>query len=190
MRIITKEEFKMELTKHLSLISDGAIFIYPTDTIYGIGCNATDGKAVSKIRDAKKRPEAPFSVIAPSKEWIEENCAVTKEAKEWVDNLPGPYTLILKLKNKKAVAKDVIPDTDVLGVRIPNHWFSGVVKMLDLPIITTSVNEAGKRFITSLDEIEPRIAQFVDFAIDEGEIKGKPSNVINLAEGKAKVRER
>jgi len=68
MRTITKEEFKMELTKHLSAIVDGAVFVYPTDTIYGIGCNATNGEAVQKIRDAKKRPTAPLSVIAPNRE--------------------------------------------------------------------------------------------------------------------------
>jgi len=70
---------------------------------------------------------------------LKKNCEVIEEAKEWLDKLPGPYTLLLKLKNKDAVAKEVMPETDALGVRIPEHWFSGVVRMLNLPVVTTSV---------------------------------------------------
>ena len=84
----------------------GAVFIHPTDTIYGIGCNAEVSSAVRKVRQLKARATNPFSVIAPSLEWINENCVVTKEADEWLEKLPGPYTLILKLKNN-CVARSV-----------------------------------------------------------------------------------
>ena len=74
MRILTKEEFLLEKIQLFEEILDGAVFVYPTDTIYGIGCNATDEKAVRKLRELKGRPTNPFSVIVPSTEWILENC--------------------------------------------------------------------------------------------------------------------
>lgn len=190
MRVLTREEFRIEKALHLDAILRGAVFIYPTDTIYGLGCNATNDKAVKKIREIKKRPESPFSVIAPSKRWIEENCVVDEKAREWIEKLPGPYTLILKLKNKNCIAKKVIPETSSLGVRIPDHWFSRFVEELGVPIVTTSVNEAGKRFMTSAEDIDLENKSEIHFMIDEGGKKGMPSNIIHLGGEEVIVRER
>ncbi|MFC1755098.1 L-threonylcarbamoyladenylate synthase, partial [Thermoproteota archaeon] len=190
MKVLTKDELLLEQDNHIGEVLKGAIFIHPTDTIYGIGCHAKNTKSVQKIRDLKKRPKNPFSVIAPSKEWIEENCIVNEKAREWIEKLPGPYTLILKLKNKDCVAEEVIPDTDCLGVRIPRHWFSRFVKEIGVPIVTTSVNEAGKKFMTSLEDLESEIEIEVDFMVDEGEKQGNPSNVIHLIGDDILVRDR
>ena len=73
------------------------IYVYPTDTIYGIGCDATNDKLVLKIRSIKKRDEKPFSIIAPSKDWIKNNFEIIHP--EYLDKLPGPYTLVMKPKN-------------------------------------------------------------------------------------------
>ena len=67
MRVISKEIYEKEKQQLLSRIQEGAVFIYPTDTIYGIGCDATDPEAVMTLRRIKKRDKKPFSVIAPSK---------------------------------------------------------------------------------------------------------------------------
>ena len=188
MEILIKTELQMQFREIAEQIRNGAIFIYPTDTIYGIGCNALNEKAVDKIRQLKDRQTNPFSIIAPSKEWITENCLVNKEAKEWLNKLPGPYTLILKLKNKNAVAKNVNQGEETIGVRIPAHWISGVVQELCFPIVTTSANRSGKPFMTSLEDLDETIEDGVDFIIDEGEKKGRPSKIVNLVEGKVKER--
>ena len=186
--IFTKAELQSRFTEIEERISRGAVFIYPTDTIYGIGCHALDEKAVAKIRQLKERPTNPFSIIVPSKEWIAENCLVKKEAKEWLNKLPGPYTLIMKLKNKKAIAKGVTQGEETIGVRIPAHWFSNVVRKLGFPIVTTSANRSGKPFMTSLDDLDSKIKEGVDFIIYEGEKKGQPSKIVNLVEGNVKER--
>jgi L-threonylcarbamoyladenylate synthase len=182
MRVLSKEEFENQKDSiRKSLIENNTVFIYPTDTIYGIGCNATNKEAVQKIRDIKQRTASPFSVIAPSKEWIDENCVINQNARDWIKRLPGPYTLILKTKNQR-VAENVAPEKDTLGVRIPDHWFSNFVNEIDIPIITTSVNRSGNEPMTSLEDLDSEIKSRVDFIVYEGAKKGHPSKIIDLTD--------
>jgi len=182
MRVLSKEEFEKEKDIiRTSLIENIPVFIYPTDTIYGLGCNALNKEAVEKIRNIKQRKGNPFSVIVPSKEWIDENCIINENAKDWIKRLPGPYTLILKTK-KECVAENVAPRLDTLGIRIPDHWFSNVVSEIDVPIVSTSVNKASEDFMTSLEDLDSEIKSRVDFIVYEGEKKGKPSKIIDLTD--------
>ncbi len=189
-RLITKDECWLKPEEISKEIEKGAVFVYPTDTIYGLGCDATSSRAVSKLREMKDRPKQAFSIIAPSKDWIVKNCEVSKEAEEWVNKLPGPYTLILKLKNKKAIAKEVNEALDTVGVRIPKHWIAGLIRTLGRPIITTSANKVGKAFMTSLDNLDDDIKSKVDFIIYEDEKKGNPSTLINLAGDETRITKR
>lgn len=191
MRVINKEELKLHQDQILRELYDGAVFIYPTDTIYGIGCDAQNGESVRKIRKVKGRNEMPFSVIAPNKQWIYDNCEVSDEARKWIEEkLPGPYTLILKLRNKKAVSKHVNKGIDTLGVRIPDHWCSKAVSMANIPLVTTSANVTGENFMTSLDNLNPRIRAHMNFIIYEDELKGRPSKIVDLTKENVEVKER
>ncbi len=175
--IISKSEFLSNKNLYLEKIREGEIFIYPTDTIYGIGCLAENKKSVEKIREIKNRDARPFSVIAPSKKWIEKNCIIDAEAKSELQKLPGAFTFILKLKNKSLSPNE---NLDTIGVRIPKHWFSNIVEELQEPIITTSVNLSGESPMTSLENLSPEIKQKVDFIIYDGPLENPPSTVINL----------
>ncbi|MBU0471972.1 MAG: threonylcarbamoyl-AMP synthase [Nanoarchaeota archaeon] len=189
MEALNKDEFfarKHFLTQKLK----SSVFIYPTDTIYGIGCVADDEELVDRIRVLKKRFDMPFSVIAPSKDWIRENCVVSKNAEEWLDKLPGPYTLILKLKNPSVIAENVNLGVETLGVRIPDNWFSEVVASMNLPIITTSANVSGKDFMTSIEDLDPVVAHGVDVVVHDGFIKGKPSTLVFLDKNAVSLKER
>jgi len=187
MRVYIKEEVLLRKEDTIRKIKSGAIIIHPTDTIYGIGCNALDSKAVNKIRKMKNRETMPFSVIAPSKQWVYNNCIITKDAEKWINKLPGRYTLILKLKNKKAVAKTVNNAWDTLGVRIPKHWFATFVEKAGVPFVTTSANIAGEDFMISIDDLNPKIKSKVDFIVYEGVKKGRPSKIINLTKEKPEI---
>jgi len=188
MRILNFDEFNRERSSIIDAIIRGTVFIHPTDTIYGIGCNAELSNAVKKVRQLKGRQTNPFSVIAPSLEWINQNCIITKEAEEWLEKLPGPYTLILKLKNN-CVARSVNSGLNTLGIRIPNHWIRNVVAEAEIPIITTSVNRTNEDYMTSLEDLDPAIKGGIDFVIYEGKKEGKPSKIIELTEA-VKVIER
>ncbi len=158
------------------------IFVIPTDTVYGISCNARSPKLVQELRKIKKTKQ-PFSVIAPSKKWIHENCVVTKDAKKWLAKFPGPYTLVLKLKNKRAVTKSVYNnENNTLGVRIPDHWISKIASKLKIPLVTTLANVSGGEYMESLDNLDKRIKDNVDLIISVGKKHGHLSTIINLVE--------
>jgi len=180
MVILTKAEFLLNKKRYMREIAEGAVFIYPTDTIYGIGCSAINSKAVKRVRGIKGREKNPFSVIAPSKEWIINNCETDEKIKGWLNKLPGAYTLILNLKKLEAVAPEVNNNLGTLGVRLPAHWISGVVEEFGFPIITTSANLSGESFMTTLDNLDDRIKTKVDFIIYDGEKEGHPSTLVNL----------
>ncbi len=190
MRILTKEEFLMERLFLFKKIMNGAVFIHPTDTIYGLGCNAESEEAVNKVREIKQRKDNPFSVIAPSKEWIRNNCEISDEGEEWLEKLPGPYTLILKLKNRECIAKSVNLGMESLGVRIPDHWFTKFVEEFGGPVITTSANITGGNFMTSIDNLDSQIKNRVDFIVYEDEKKASPSEIIDLTKGKTERKKR
>ena len=165
------------MNSHLEkAIKNGRIFIYPTDTVYGIGCDATNHASVRRLRRLKKSRK-PFSVIV-SKEWIRKNCVLASHEK-YLKLLPGPYTLILRLKNKKAVAEETNLSSDTIGVRIPKHPFTAQILKSRKPFITTSVNETGEKFITSIEEIPERFKKAA-LVIDVGTLKGKPSTIYDL----------
>ncbi len=189
MRVIMFDGITSERPFVIEAIQNGSVFIYPTDTIYGIGCNAQDSDAVNKIRKMKSRISNPFSVIAPSLDWIKENCIVPKEGEEWLKKLPGPYTLILKLKNKDCIAKEANMGLNTLGVRMPKHWIKDIAEELGIPIISTSVNKSGEEYMTSLEDLDDSFKENVDFVIYEGKKEGRPSKIIDLS-GKIRIIER
>ncbi len=183
METLTKSEVQIRRDELLQRIANGEIFIHPTDTIYGLGCNAMDENAVKAIRKLKERQETPFSIWVPNKDCVMQNCVVTKETQSWLDKLPGPFTVVVKLKNKSALAKSVNPIGDTIGIRLPGHWFAVMVERLGVPIVTTSANRTGQMFMSNLEDLDDEIKKGVRFAIYEGEKKGKPSTIIDLMKG-------
>ncbi len=181
MRVLSKNEVIVHKLKIVSEIAAGAVFIYPTDTIYGIGCDATNDKSVRRIREIKQRDAKPFSIIAPSIDWIKENCELNDKAKSWLLKLPGPYTLILPLRNNSAVCAQTNMGVKTIGVRMPNHWISDLVSKFGKPLVTTSVNTAGAPPSTTLEQLQ---SFSVDFIIFDGELAGKPSSVIDAVTGR------
>lgn len=191
MTLIHKQHFLKDKKKYLQIIKKGRAFIYPTDTIYGIGCDATNQKAVKHVHILKQRENKPFSVIAPSKQWITKNCVVTAATKKWMKKLPGKYTFILHLKNKKAVAKAVHLGDYTIGVRIPKHWIVKVVSEYGKPIVTTSVNVSGQQFMQKAGDIPHKIKEHIAFVLYEGPKKAHPSTIVDFVSHEdGKVRKR
>ncbi|RME55318.1 threonylcarbamoyl-AMP synthase [Candidatus Woesearchaeota archaeon] len=172
--IIQFSEIKPKLLSYW--IKQGYVFIYPTDTIYGLGCDATNDVAVERIREIKKRFDKPFSVIAPSKSWISRNFYI-KSA--YLDKLPGPFTYVLKAKSNKLVSSSVVKG-DKIGIRVPDHPITPMIQKSKVPFVTTSVNVTGKKPYHAIRKIPKKILNMVDIVIDEGYLTNSPSTVIDL----------
>ncbi len=166
-------EFKDLDKRIIKRVKSGEVMVYPTDTIYGLGCNALLEESVKRIRDIK-RTNKPFSIIAPSKQWIYKNLEVKN--KNYIRKFPGPFTFVLKTK-KRVVAKNVNQGMKTLGIRIPDHSFT---KFLKVPFVTTSVNLTGHKPIIDVKKIPRKILKRVDIVIDDGLLGNKASTVIDL----------
>lgn len=165
---VSKEEFLARPDLKVLLSED--VIIYPTDTVYGIGCDARKERLIARIRRFKGT-DAPFSVIAPSKAWIHEHCIVGDHA-DWLGKLPGPYTLVFPKRDPQFL--DAAAPGRLLGVRIPDHWFTRLVQELELPFVTTSVNRSGDPPAADVTTIDTGLV------IDEGPIKARASEAILL----------
>lgn len=184
MEIINSEDFLKHKSKLLSAIRKGAIFVYPTDTAYGIGCVIDNDSSLEKLRKIKGN-EQPFPVIVPHKSWVHQNCHVEADHEEHMELLPGPYTLIFKQKNN--VSKHITQQRETLAVRMPDHWITSFVSELGVPVVTTTIRH-DDGILKHHSEMPDHIEGHVDYFIDEGEIYNGLSSIISLHKGYKKLR--
>ena len=177
------------ITGAADMLRDGKIIVYPTDTIYGIGCDILNKKSVQTIQKIKHRKkQKPLSII----------CADLKDISKWalVSNfqykilkkyLPGPFTFILKAsKEAPRILQD--PQRKTIGIRVPNNEVClNIVKELGNPIITTSVNKGGEQSYAHPDKIKKDWFGKVDLLLDAGQIKGESSTVISLIDDQIEI---
>lgn len=184
MKQISKSDFMEQVDFYTDEMRAGKIFIYPTDTVFGIGCDATNRDSVAKIFDIKKRDAAkPLLLIAPSLQWIADNCSLNIFAKKQIlENLPGPYSFIVNLKNKQAVADNLSPNWKTVWVRIPKGWFNSIVNLLAKPFVSTSVNFSWDPSAVKISDIPQAILEQVDYVVswDTEALSGKSSTVIDV----------
>jgi L-threonylcarbamoyladenylate synthase len=160
-------------------ILEGRTFFYPTDTVYGLGCNALLPRPVSRVREAKGSGK-PFSVIVPSLEWVRQNLHISFP--EYLERLPGPYTFLLR-KKRASLMSEAAPGP-VLGIRIPAHPLTRIIQRSGVPFVTTSANVSGVSVVRSLSEIPDSMRKGIDVAIDAGPLGQAPSEVWNLSGGR------
>lgn len=155
-------------------IKQGKIFIYPTDTVYGLGCDAGNVESVERIKEIKKREVGkPLSVIAPSLKWINDNLVVDVDLDKY---LPGPYTVVLKKKDEEFLSH--VSSGDSLGIRIPRNKLTKIIQKSEVPFITTSVNLSGESPVKSVDEVPDEIKDRVEVIINRGPLTGNPSTLV------------
>jgi len=162
------------IKKVCEILSQGGVMIYPTDTLYGIGCDLCQPKAIERIARLKGIPaeKAQFSIVFRDLSHIAEYCKLTdnKTFKLLKRHLPGPFTFILEANNK--IPKILTPKKKTIGVRIPDHSIvMAILKEFGHPILTTSVKnneEETTEYFTDPELIHDRYRSFVDIVIDGG----------------------
>lgn len=154
------------------LIRSGGILTYPTDTCYGMGVDFNNKKALERLNQLKRRtPDKKFSVIVRNLEMIKRICEVDKEQEKILSkNLPGPFTFILKLRNKNRT----------LGIRIPDYLITQMLAdELDAPYTTTSANISGQKECYDVECIVSKMKP--DLILDTGKLPSNPpSTVVDL----------
>jgi len=185
MEIIKLEDLlegDQEKERLLVSLKRGEIIIYPTDTVYGIGCNIEKEDSVKRIIEAKQRdPKKPLSIIAPSVDWILENCQVSEFNKSLLNQLfPGPYSAVLKVKPDSKIPKYLQSSEKTIGVRMPRHQLTDLIRESGLVIITTSLNISGQQTITKIEEVPESLQKITFIAIDAGQLGSESSRVFDL----------
>ena len=164
-------------------ILNGGIIIYPTDTIYGFGVDATNKKAINNLNYIKKRT-GPISVLVNNLEMAFAISKLSPKQKTMVaEQLQGSNTVIVPLKI--GFVHPLISGQDnTIGLRIPNHNFGiDLVSQLGKPITTTSVNHSGMPPLNKVDDIMELFGSSFDLLIDAGDLPpSKGSKVIKLKE--------
>lgn len=187
-RINSSNPQKRLIDKAVDLLKDGGVIAYPTDTIYGFGCDMYNKKAIQRIYQIKKRDlQKPFSFICSDLKNISLYAQVTNQAYKIMKRcLPGPYTFILL--GTKLVPKIMVTKRKTVGIRVPNNNIClSLVKTLGNPIISTSVGLSGGEVFSDPSLIEETFGAKIDLTIDGGILASQPSTIISLIDDEVEV---
>ena len=172
----------------VEVLEGGGVIGYPTDTIYGVGCDLFNQEAIRKIHRLKKlEDKKPLSFICSDLKDISRYAYVSNYAYKMMKRLlPGPYTFVLKAT--KLVPKIAMTKQNTVGIRIPDNKIClGLVKELGHPIISTSVYKPDEGLFNEPAEIEERFGKQLDLVIDGGVIVAEHSSIIDLTGDSPKV---
>ena len=169
-----------QIERVAQIIESGGLVVYPTDTIYGLGCDMMNRKSVERVYEMKgKNRKHPLSFICPDLKNIARFAVVSNIAYRLMKRiLPGAYTIILPAARE--VPRMMMSKTATVGIRVPDHAVTRMlVERLENPIVTTSVPSPAHVAFSDPDEIARRLP-FLDAIVDCGLIAPEPSTIIDL----------
>ena len=172
-----------EIENALAVLKRGGVILYPTDTVWGIGCDATNAEAIDKVYKIKKRAESKALI-----------CLVSdfKMLNQYVQEVPEVAYDILKYAVKPTtviyddpirVAENLIAEDNSLGIRVVQDDFcKTLIRKLKRPLVSTSANISGEKTPATFKEISPLILEGVDYVVNlyRNNKPAKPSSIIKL----------
>jgi tRNA threonylcarbamoyl adenosine modification protein (Sua5/YciO/YrdC/YwlC family) len=173
------------IRKAAEILAAGGIVIYPTDTVYGLGCSIENKNAIEKIYLIKRqRTDKPFSFICSDLTHISEYARVSNAAFKIMKHLiPGPYTFILPAGRMKALPKILVSRRKSVGIRVPESEVAlAIVKQLGHPILSTSVTTEDGELLNDPAVIGEHFNNVVDMIIDGGVLTSEPSTILDLTD--------
>ena len=178
------------LEQAAELIKQGKIVVFPTETVYGIGTNGLDEKAVARLYEVKRRPlDKPISLLVSNMEMVNKIAKdITEiEYKIMEKFFPGPLTIILK--KKENVPNIVTSGQDTVGVRMPSGEIARkLIEIAGVPIAAPSANITGEPSGTNLQEIKKHFEGKADCFIDGGDSElGLASTIVQVVDGKPQI---
>ena len=177
---------RQEIEKALEVLNQGGVILYPTDTIWGLGCDATNDEAVKRIYTIKKRADSKSMLVLIENEnrlpsYVSE---IPDIAWELIDVADKPLTLIYP--GAKNLAPSLIAEDGSVGIRIVKEKFcEDLIRRFKRPIVSTSANITGETSPANFDEISDEIKAAVDYIVEyrqDDTAKAVPSGIIKLNE--------
>lgn len=183
LEIHTMEAINKEVHKAFEIIQKGGVILYPTDTVWGLGCDATNEEAVQRIYEIKKRAESRSMIVLVNGDRLLYQVFrdIPQVAFDVLDCADAPTTLVLDAP--RVVAKNLISEDNSLGIRIVTKPFCyKLIERMKKPLVSTSANISGAPTPTRFSEISKEIIEAVDYVVqlDHDKICKKASTVIKL----------
>ncbi len=176
-----------DIKKAIEVLNAGGVILYPTDTIWGLGCDATNETAVEKIYKIKKRMETKSMLVlidSPAKlnAYVQE---IPEIAWDLIELSEKPLTIIYP--DARNLAKNLISEDKTIGIRVTSEEFSKkLCERFRKPIVSTSANISGEKSPAFFNEISEEIKLAVDYMVDykqNDKTPSKPSSIIKLGKG-------
>lgn len=188
-----------DISEIIEIIKNGGVGVFATDTAYGIGCRIDDEKAIERIFVIKERPESkPLLALVGSVQMAEEYVEIPEGVKNLIAKYwPGGLTIILKCKKEK-VLDSVTARTGTLAIRLPaNETLVRVIHEVGVPIVAPSANISGGNTPFTLEEVDEKIKNNVDFILSSEYTMGQVSTILDttvipwrvLRDGAVKIEE-
>ena len=182
---IIRAKMDADITQCLKTLSDGGLILYPTDTVWGIGCDATNAEAVKRVYQLKQRDDSKaLIVLLDSAEHLDHYVVdVPMIARELIDVAVKPLTIIYE--GAYNLAPNVLGEEDSVGIRIPcDEFCHRLCERYGKPIVSTSANVSGQPTAKTFAEIDASIVKGVDYAVQyrrDDQAAHQPSNIILLS---------
>lgn len=181
---IWDEHAEAALREAVKVMRAGGIILYPTDTVWGIGCDATNADAVQKIYELKQRSDSKSMLVLVGSEGmlegIVESCPPV--AYQLIEAAVRPLTLILD--DARHVAPNLIAADGSLGIRVSREaWSAELCRRMHVPVVSTSANISGEPTPHFFDEISDTVKQRVDYIVDyrqNDRTPAEPSEILKL----------
>ena len=173
-----------EIQQAQNVLIEGGLILYPTDTVWGIGCDASNPEAVKKVYDLKNRADTKALITLVASEVMLERTVVDIPEIAWdlIDAAEKPLTIIYQ--EVKGIAHNAIAEDGSCAIRLPKDNFcQQLVQSLGKPLISTSANTSGTPTPQSFNDIEPSILSGVDYVVNlrqQEKSKNTPSSIILL----------
>jgi len=184
---MAKNNFDQDIENCLQVLQRGGVILYPTDTVWGLGCDATNAEAVEKIFILKKRPSNKSLVVlvADERTILQHTASVDLEVFNFLDNTNHPTTVIYE--HALGIAENAIADDGSVAIRLCKDDFcKHLIKRFRKPLVSTSANFSGNPAPCIYKEISMELIQTVDYTVQhrrEDETKLAPSRIIKWYDG-------
>ena len=157
------------MEKLIETLKSGGTILYPTDTIWGIGCDATNVEAINKIFDIKKRDQNKSMIIlVESEKRLQDLVEVPEMAWEIMELSEKPVTLIYD--NPTGLSKEMLAEDGSIGIRLVKDLFlKKIITKLNKPLVSTSANFSGEKSPMKFSDISKEIVNAVDFVVEENQ---------------------